>query len=70
MDVPPDIPVTVPLAEPIVAAAGLLELHVPEPVASLRVIVSPVHTGVLLVIAPGSGSTVTVVTAVQLLLIV
>ena len=70
VDVPPAIPVTVPVAEPMVAAAVLLLLHVPEAVASLRVNVRPAHTGVLFVIAAGSGSTVTVVTAVQLLLIV
>ena len=49
--VPPDTPLTTPVNAPTVATEVLLLLHAPQPVASLRVIVEPVHTTVGPVIA-------------------
>ena len=43
VDVPADTPVTMPLAEPIVATAGVLLLHVPPVVMLERVVVAPIH---------------------------
>ena len=45
--VPCATPVTIPVARPTVACATALLLHVPAPVASLRVIVDPTHIGLL-----------------------
>ena len=57
--VPPDTPVT----EPVVGTATLpiallLLLHVPPPVPSDNVIVTPTHTCDAPLIAPGNGLTV------------
>ena len=67
---PPEIPVTVPVDEPIVAMAILLLDHVAAAVTSLNVIEAPWQTGVLPVITAGSELTVTGMVAMQLLLIV
>ena len=53
MAVPAVTPVTMPVPEPIVATAKLLLVQLPVPVASLRVILAPVHTLVGPVIAEG-----------------
>ena len=54
---PPEaIPVTVP-AEPTVARAALLLLHVPPAVASDKVVVAATHTVVTPVIPAGNGLT-------------
>jgi hypothetical protein len=58
--VPVIIPETIPEAAPIVATAGLLLLHVPGAVASVRVIVVPGHNAVGPIIGAGSGLTVIV----------
>jgi hypothetical protein len=44
---PDEMPETMPDEEPTVAIAVLPELHVPEPVASVKVVVRPEHTLVL-----------------------
>ena len=62
--VPGDMAVTTPVAEPTVATVGDPELQVPPP-PSDNVVVWPGHTKVIPVIAPGNGSTVTVVVAEQ-----
>jgi hypothetical protein len=49
-------PVTIPLADPIVAFAVLL-LHVPPAVASLNVVAEPIQTVPDPVIAEGFGGT-------------
>lgn len=41
---PADIPVTTPLAEPMVATAGVAELHTPPGVALISGVVAPEHT--------------------------
>ena len=41
---PTATPVTIPVADPTVAFATALLLHVPPPVESLRLIVDPTHT--------------------------
>ena len=43
VEVPADTPVTMPLAEPIVATAGVLLLQVPPVVVLERVVVAPMH---------------------------
>ena len=58
--VPVDTPVTIPVVAPTVAVAVLLLLHVPPVVGSLSVVVAPMHTTAVPVIAAGSGFTVTV----------
>ena len=61
------IPPTTPLEDPTVPIAVLLLLHVPIPpdaVASVKVIVTPVHTDVEPVIAPATGVAFTVTTYV------
>ena len=63
--VPAVTPVTVPVAEPTVALEVLLLLHVPLPVASVNVVVSPIHTAPVPVIPEGTELTVIVVAAVQ-----
>lgn len=50
-------------AVPIVAIDVLALLQVPLPVALLRVVVPPTHTGVVLVIAAGAWLTETTVVA-------
>lgn len=62
MPVPPE---RIPLAEPIVAWAVLLLLHVPPPVASVSVEVNPKQIAVVPLIAPGAVFTVSVVVATQ-----
>ena len=57
--------VRIPVAEPIVAIAVLLLLHVPPEVASLRLEVNPEQTTESPVITGGAGFTVTVCVAVQ-----
>ena len=54
-------PVTIPKREPIVATAVLSLVHVPPPVASCSVVVWPMQTKGIPVIAGGSGKMVTVV---------
>ena len=63
---PADIPVTIPEPEPTEAMPenpGLL--HAPLVELVVNVVVSPGHNEVLPVIAPGTGSTVIVVVAMQ-----
>src|SRR5580704_16052956 len=64
--VPGATPVTIPVAEPTVAIAGLLLTHVPPP-ASVSVIVAAGHTCSVPLIAVGNGFTVTVIVALQLI---
>ena len=59
------MPANTPVSEPIVPTAGALLLHVPPGVASVSVVVSPIHTLVPPAIAAGDGITVTVRKAVQ-----
>ena len=62
---PPDMPVTTPVVAFTVATAVLPLVHEP-PVGLLpRVIVAPSATGVLPVIAPGSGFTVSTAVEIQ-----
>ena len=62
---PAAIPLTTPVPEPTVASDVLLLLHVPPVVASLKVVVEPIHTLATPVIDAGFGLTVTPNTAVQ-----
>ena len=66
MDVPADTPVTTPV-EATVATPVELELHVPPPAASVRLVVVPTHSVGVPVIVPatGSGFTVMVLVAVK-----
>ena len=57
--VPAPTPVTIPLAAPIVATAGVLLVQVPPPDASDNVIVLPLQTLVEPNIALGPATTVT-----------
>jgi hypothetical protein len=59
-DVPAVTPVTTPPAV-MVATAGVALLHVPPAVTLLKVVVEPMQTLVVPVMAAGSGLTVTVV---------
>ena len=59
--VPVATPVTMPLREPIVAVAGVTDVHTPPPVALLRVVVAEGHTVAVPVIVPADGSALTVV---------
>ncbi len=59
MDVPAPVPVTTPEV-PIVATNTDVELHIPPVNELLKVIVVPWQNGVLPIITPGNGSTVTV----------
>ena len=64
MVVPAVIPVTIPLTGSTVPTGGLLLLHVPAPpdaVASVNVMVKPVHTVVGPLITPPIGDTLTVI---------
>ena len=56
---PGEIPVTMPVALPTVAIAGLLLLHVPPVTVLLSVAVVPGHTLLFPVIVAGAGLTVT-----------
>jgi hypothetical protein len=62
--VPEDNPATVPDEIPIDATEGMTLVQVPAPAGSLSVVVFPWHTVVVPVIA-ASGSTVTIVVAIQ-----
>ena len=67
MVVPAVMPPTIPVPAPTVPTGGLLLLHVPAPpdaVASVNVIVKPVHTVVGPLITPPVGDTLTVIFAV------
>ena len=57
--VPVATPVTIPVVAPTVAVAVLLLLQPPPVVASLSVVVAPMHTTAVPVITPGNGFTVT-----------
>lgn len=54
------IPETMPVEDPTTAIAVELLLHVPPGVLLLSVVVLPLHTSVVPVIAAGNGFTVTV----------
>ncbi len=62
--VPPDTPVTTPLPPLVPAMLLLLVVHVPEPDASLSVVVSPTQAAVVPDMLAGKGKIVTVVVAV------
>ena len=62
---PGNTPVTIPLAEPTVAALILLLAHTPPEVASLKVMADPAHTADGPDIAKGNALTVIVVVAIQ-----
>lgn len=57
-DVPAAIPFTSPVAEPTVAMAGLLLLHVPPGDALLKVVVKPAQILIVPAMPEGSGLTV------------
>ena len=59
------MPLTLPVAEPIVAIVASLLLHEPLEVVSVSVVVNPSHTEVVPPIEAGSGLTVIVVVAAQ-----
>ena len=61
-DVPPDTPVTIPVAEPIVAAVPPL-LHIPPVRESFSAVVKPMHTMAVPEGTEGLGFTVTIVAA-------
>ena len=63
-------PVTTPVEELTVAAAGLLLLHVPPVVVQARVVVDPTDTLVVPVMAATVGTGFTVTTAVAPVVIV
>jgi hypothetical protein len=66
IEVVPPLPTPVTAPELFtVAAVVLLLLHVPGPVASLRLVIDPEHTLNVPVIVAGTGFTVTVVALVQ-----
>jgi len=58
--VPAEMPVRIPEVEPIVATAVLLLVHVPAPVASVRVALLPTH----IVVEPDTAATALTVTVV------
>ena len=62
---PDDMPVTIPEAEPTVACAGLLLLHVPPVTISLCVIVDPTQTLLRPVIGAGVALTVSIAVLMQ-----
>lgn len=63
VEVPAATPVTIPEDEPIVATPVLELIQVPELVALLKVVVLPIQTEAVPVMAAGCGLTVTVVVA-------
>ena len=65
VDVPAVIPVTTPVPEPTIATVCALLLHVPPVEASVKLTEEPTHTVAVPVMPAGTGSTVTVVVAVQ-----
>ena len=58
-------PVTTPPPLVTVATAGRLELHVPPALASLNVVVKPIHTFMLPVMVAGNGLTVMIAILAQ-----
>ena len=64
-DVPDATPVITPVEEPMVAIVVTPLVHVPPPVASLRVVVKPAQTVAIPVIDDGNGLTVTITVAKQ-----
>jgi hypothetical protein len=58
--VPADTPVTIPVDEPTVATRSLLLIHVPPDIALLKVVVNPVQTPLVPVMAGGLIETVAV----------
>ena len=58
--VPADPPVTIPVLAPALAMVVLLLLHVPPVVVLLSVVVEPIHTEDVPLIAAGNGFTVMV----------
>jgi hypothetical protein len=63
LEVPAEMPETVPEDEPIAATDGLLLVHVPPASALLSVVANPTQALSVPVIAAGRGLTVTVATA-------
>ena len=63
--VPSDAPVTNPEAEPTGATDGLILLHVPPVVPSVKVLVSPTQTPEVPEMGNGTGLTVTGIVALQ-----
>ena len=63
--VPVPSPVTIPVADPMLAIAALLVLHVPPLGAADRVVVLPVQALSVPPILPGVAETVTCLTAAQ-----
>jgi len=59
LSVPPLTPVTTPVADPIVASAVLLLVHVPPEDVSASVVVDSLHTENVPVIGAGAVFTVT-----------
>ena len=59
-DVPVVIPVTTPVADPIVPTARLVEVQRPPGVGSVNAVVAPIQTLSVPPIAPGDELTVTV----------
>ena len=62
---PAATPVTTPVVEFTVAKEALLLLHVPPTVASLSVLVKPIHALAVPVMDAGNGLTVIIVVAVH-----
>lgn len=67
VDVPGVTPVTIPVLA-IVAMPVELLLHMPPPVASVKLVVAPVHTVAVPVILPAFGNGLTVMVEVALAL--
>jgi hypothetical protein len=63
--VPGATPVTTPVDDPMIAAAGLLLTHVPPVVVMVSTVEPAGHTCSVPPIAPGSGFTVTTFVAVH-----
>ena len=61
-----EIPVTVPVEEPIVATPVLELVHVPPPIAATRLVVLPIQMMLVPVIADGVAFTVTTAVFTQL----
>ena len=62
---PGAIPVTTCELEPTVAIEVFVLLHAPPVTPSVKLVVVPIHTALLPVIAPGNGLTVTIAVAKQ-----
>lgn len=65
IEVPALTPVTMPVVEPMVATPVLPLVHMPPPVASVTVVVAPMHALNVPPIAAGLAFTVTTVVALQ-----